>query len=70
MADTDPFLFDAIGVGNANCKVNRLALLLCGLGDQGKPIVGIGFRVREGNAKGSVVNVTVVETLDEGVLVR
>jgi hypothetical protein len=57
-------------VGSANGELNRLPLLLGGGSENGQPIVGIGFGVGEGNAKGEVVDVSVVEMLDQGGLVR
>jgi hypothetical protein len=46
--------------------MNRTALLDGDFGDQGEPFVGCVVGVREGNAKGAVVDVLVVEMLDEG----
>src|SRR6516165_5236282 len=43
-------------VGAANRKLNRTALLLGDLGDQGEPCVGSGVGVREGDAEGTVVD--------------
>ena len=57
-------------VGAANGKLNRTALLLGDLGDQGEPFVGSGVGVRKGDAEGAVVDVRVVEMLDQGRLVR
>ena len=51
-------------VAGANGKMNRTALLLGDLGDQGEPFVGSGVGVREGNAEGAVVDVPVVEMLE------
>ena len=57
-------------VGAANRKLNRTALLLGDLGDQGEPFVGRGVGVGRGDTEGSVVDVPVVEMANEGVLVR
>jgi hypothetical protein len=48
-------------VGAANRKMNRTALLLGDLGDQGEPFVGSGVGVRKGDTEGAVVDVSVVE---------
>src|SRR5262249_36063124 len=57
-------------VGRANGPMNRTALLLGDLGDQGEPFVGSGVVVRGRNAKRAVVEVLVCEMLEKGRLVR
>lgn len=61
---------DQIVIGISNGPMNRPALLLSDLGDQCKPFVGSGSGVREWNTERSFVDFTVVEMLDESVLVR
>ena len=48
--------------------MNGLALLLGDLHDQSEPFVGIGGCVRKGDAKGAVVDVSVVEMFKEAFL--
>src|SRR5262245_7843518 len=61
---------DQVLAARANRPLHRTGLLPGNLCDQGKPFIGRGVGVREGDAEGAVVNVPVVEMLDEGILVR
>jgi hypothetical protein len=73
LADLEPIEAAAADqgvVGGANRKMDRTALLLGDLGDQGEPVVGSGVGVGERDAEGAVVDVRVVEMLDQGRLVR